>query len=324
MIYSFRRGEIMMTKTVKLSVIMSVLIFIFSVTAYAEQGTTAAAFLKLDQGIRPVSLGGAFTAAADDVNAIMYNPSGLSQLKGIEVTTMFSLWFAGIYYGYAAGAFNAGEIGTFGIGVVYVGTNDIPRWDSGGVAGAAFGAYDLGFNLAYGTAINKELSLGLTLKGFIEQIDTSGTFGFAADLGAIYKTPIKDLQLGMTIVNLGPKFGFGEAFWLPIAFKIGASYKGIRNMMLNMDYIQPIETFGILALGMEYWYRELLVMRIGFQFQGKFDLNEWYENFAGPDIMGSLVLGAGIKIDIYEIDYAYRQFGVLESTHRIGLTLKFK
>ena len=68
----------------------------------------------------------------------------------------------------------------------------------------------------------------------------------------------------------------------------------------------------------------LLVLRLGFQFQGKFDLNEWYQNFAGPDIMGSLVLGMGIKLDIYEIDYAYRQYGVLGSTHRIGLTLNFK
>lgn len=323
MIYSFERGELMKIKTLKLQVLMSVLLS-FSITVYAEQGTTAAAFLKLDQGIRPVSLGGAFTAAADDVNAIMYNPSGLSQLKGVELTTMFSMWFAGIYSGYLAGGFNAGEIGTFGVSVVYVGTNDISKWDAAGVSGGTFGAYDLGLNLAYGTAINKELSLGITLKIFNEMIDDSAAFGFAADLGAIYKLPIKDLQLGMTIVNLGPKFGFGEAFWLPIAFKVGASYKGIRNMMLNIDYIQPIETFGILAMGMEYWYRELLVMRVGFQFQGKFDLQEWYENFAGPDIMGSLVLGAGIKIDIYEIDYAYRQFGVLESTHRIGLTLKFK
>lgn len=315
----------MMTKTGKISVLMSVLFFLFSAIAFAEQGTTAAAFLKLDEGIRPVSLGGAFTGAADDVNAIMYNPSGLSQLKGIEATSMFSIWFAGIYYGYAAGAFPAGDIGTFGVGIVYVGTNDIPRWDAAGMPGAAFSAYDLDVNLGYGTAINKELSLGLTLKIFDEQIDSSGAFGFGADVGALYKVPgIKDLQLGMAITNLGPKFGFGEAFWLPIEFKIGASYKGIRNMMLNIDYIQPIETYGILAMGMEYWYRDLLVVRLGFQFQGKFDLNEWYENFAGPDIMGSLVLGAGIKIDIYEIDYAYRQFGVLESTHRIGLTLKFK
>jgi len=95
-------------------------------------------------------------------------------------------------------------------------------------------------------------------------------------------------------------------------------------MMLNLDYMQPIETYGILAFGMEYWYMDLFVVRLGYRFQGKFDLNEWYENYSGPDIMSGLVLGAGIKIDMYALDYAYRQFGVLENTHRVGLTFKFK
>jgi len=313
----------MSIKCVKKTVFTAVVLSLLAGFIYAEQGTTSAAFLKLDQGARPVAMGGAFTAAADDVNAIMYNPAGLSQLKGMEATTMYSLWFDGIMYGYLAAAYNAGDIGTFGLGVVYVSSGTIQGWDIAGNATSSFTAGDLGINLGYGTSINKETSLGITLKIFNEQISSSAALGFAADLGCIYKI-IKDLQLGVAVQNLGPKFGFGEAFWLPIDFRLGVSYTGIRSMMLNMDYIQPIETYGILALGMEYWYRELLVLRLGFQFQGKFDLNEWYQNFAGPGIMGSLVLGAGVKIDIYEIDYAYRQYGVLGSTHRMGLTLKFK
>jgi len=142
-------------------------------------------------------------------------------------------------------------------------------------------------------------------------------------VAGIYKLPVKDLQIGIVAQNLGPKFGFGEAFWLPIMFKVGLSYTGIRNMMLNLDYMQPIETYGILSFGMEYWYRDLLAVRLGYRFQGKMDLNEWYENYSGPDIMAGLVLGAGVKINMIEIDYAYRQFGVLENTHRLGLTLKF-
>ena len=290
----------------------------------AEQGTTAAAFLKLDQGARPIAMAGAFTAAADDVNAVMYNSAGLAQLKGIELTLMHSIWLAGIFYDYLAFAYPAGEIGTFGIGIVYVNSGEILRWDEAGNPGDSFSASNIGINLGYGTIINEELSLGITLKLFNESIDDVGAFGFAADLGGIYRTPVKDLKLGLNVQNLGPKFGFGEAFWLPIIFKFGAAYTGVRNMLLSAEYHQPIETYGILALGMEYWYRNIIAVRMGFNFQGKFDLNEWYENVAGPAIMGSIVLGAGVKIDIYEIDYAYKQFGVLQSTHRIGLSLKFK
>ncbi|MBI3597939.1 MAG: hypothetical protein HY201_00540 [Nitrospirae bacterium] len=34
------------------------------------------------EGIRPLGMGGAFTAVADDGNAIFYNPAGLNQIKG--------------------------------------------------------------------------------------------------------------------------------------------------------------------------------------------------------------------------------------------------
>lgn len=314
----------MSIKGIKKSVLAGVILFLFSGFLCAEQGTTSAAFLKLDQGARPVAMGGAFTGAADDVNAVMYNPAGLYQVKGMQATMMYSLWFADIMYGYIAGSYNAGDIGTFGVGLVYVTSGTIPGYDVNGNPAASFNASDLGINLGYGTSINKDTALGVTLKIFNEQIASSGALGFAADLGGLYKLPVNNLQLGIAVQNLGPKFGFGEAFWLPIDFRMGLSYTGIKNMMLNFDYIQPIETYGILALGMEYWYRDLLVIRMGFQFQGEFDLNQWYQNFAGPAIMGNLVLGAGIKLGTYEIDYAYRQYGVLGSTHRMGVTLNFK
>ncbi len=313
----------------KFNLIIKIIVFsIFFVYLFsfliAEQGTTSAAFLKLEAGARPVAMGGAFTGAADDVNAIMYNPAGLAQLKNIEITLMHSFWFVSVFYDYLAVAYPAGEIGTFALSFVYVNSGGIPKTDILGADLGEFLANDINFNIGYGTNINKELSLGLTIKLFNESIDDTGAFGFAADVAGIYKLPVKDLQMGIVAQNLGPKFGFGEAFWLPIMFKIGFSYTGIRNMMLNLDYMQPIETYGILALGMEYWYRDIFVVRVGYRFQGKFDLNEWYENYSGPDIMSGLVLGAGIKIDMYALDYAYRQFGVLENTHRVGLTFKFK
>ena len=42
---------------------------------------TGAAFLKIGTGARPAALGGAYTALADDVNAIYYNPGALARLQ---------------------------------------------------------------------------------------------------------------------------------------------------------------------------------------------------------------------------------------------------
>lgn len=313
-----------MKKIKKLLLIIISFLFLISSLLFSDQGTTAAVFLKLDQGVRPISMGGAFSGAADDVNATMWNPAGLSQLSNFEITLMHTIWFADIFYDYLALAYPAGEIGTFGLSIVYVNSGEIKKWDELGNDAGTFSSSNIGVNIGYGTVINKELSLGITVKLFNESIDTEGAFGFAADLGGIYKLPVNGLQMGINIQNLGPKFGFGEAFLLPITLRMGASYTGVRNLMINLDYIQPIETYGAIALGIEYWYRDLIVLRMGYQYQGMFDLNHYYENIAGPSILAGFVIGAGLKIDIYSIDYAYRQYGVLESTHRIGLTVKFK
>ncbi|MEI7641121.1 MAG: PorV/PorQ family protein [bacterium] len=305
------------------------LIIVFSViiTAsfiYAEQGTTAAVFLKLEQGVRPISMGAAFTGLADDVNAIQYNPAGLTQLPGFEISFMHSVWFQGIFYDNLALAYPFGDAGTFGLSVVYVNSGTIKGWDEFGVATSDFSASDIGVNLGYGTQLSKELSLGVTMKMFSEMIATENAFGFAGDLAVLYKLPVTGLQAGFMVQNLGPKFGFGEAFMLPITFRLGVAYKGVKNLAVTMDYSQAIETNGILAMGMEYWYKNLVVLRLGYQYQGMFDKNYYYQNYAGPAILAGFVVGGGLKLDMYEIDYAYKQYGVLGSTHRVGLTVSVK
>ena len=54
-------------------------------------GSSARPYFKdLGVGARPLGMGGAYVAAADDVNAILWNAAGLAQLKRQEITAMFS------------------------------------------------------------------------------------------------------------------------------------------------------------------------------------------------------------------------------------------
>src|SRR5438045_1286820 len=55
-----------------------------------------AAFLDTGWGARPVGMGGAFTAIADDSNAPLYNPAGLVQIQWNEVSAMYSRLFSGL------------------------------------------------------------------------------------------------------------------------------------------------------------------------------------------------------------------------------------
>ena len=49
---------------------------------------------QLFVGSRPLSMGGAFTAVADDANAITWNPAGLPGLRRTEFTSTYAELYA--------------------------------------------------------------------------------------------------------------------------------------------------------------------------------------------------------------------------------------
>jgi hypothetical protein len=69
--------------TIKLCLCASVVIFGFAVAgpAAGQHFTSGADFLLIGSGARSEGMGGAFTAVADDVNALTFNPAGLALLK---------------------------------------------------------------------------------------------------------------------------------------------------------------------------------------------------------------------------------------------------
>src|SRR6266576_3629750 len=91
------------------------LIFGLGSGAHADQGTTAASFLKLQTGPRAIAMAESFAGISDDVNAIQYNPAGLAYLKEKQVTLMHAVWFQDIFYDHLAVAWPMEGIGTLGL-----------------------------------------------------------------------------------------------------------------------------------------------------------------------------------------------------------------
>lgn len=58
---------------------VSILIFIFCL--FSSTTGYSAAYSKFYTGVRPIGMGGAFVAVADDSNTIFYNPAGLSRVN---------------------------------------------------------------------------------------------------------------------------------------------------------------------------------------------------------------------------------------------------
>src|SRR6202140_5251867 len=83
---------------------MKKLLAIVLLATFTLQLPVQAAFLDTGFGARPVGMGGAFTAIADDSNAPLYNPAGLVQVQWNEMSAMYSQLFSGLtlYSGSAA------------------------------------------------------------------------------------------------------------------------------------------------------------------------------------------------------------------------------
>ncbi|HJT24007.1 MAG TPA: UPF0164 family protein, partial [bacterium] len=65
-------------------------------------GTTTADILKINNGIRPAAMGGAYTAMGDDLYSINYNPAGLSYIKASQIVFFHLDSLASIQYEYLA------------------------------------------------------------------------------------------------------------------------------------------------------------------------------------------------------------------------------
>jgi len=112
----------------KLFVLLSILFISFTSTnAQTVFGKYAGEFMAIGIGGRPLGMGGAFVAVANDVTAGYYNPAGLANLNYPQVSLMHSEQFGNLVnYDYAAVGIPFGTDMSFGISVMRLGVDGIP------------------------------------------------------------------------------------------------------------------------------------------------------------------------------------------------------
>src|SRR5436309_2306797 len=83
-------------------------------------GTSGAPFLRIGVGARASGMGEAFTAVADDVSTIFWNPAGLANFKGREFLFMHNLWAPETSLEYVAYAQPIKDFGTLSGSLTYL------------------------------------------------------------------------------------------------------------------------------------------------------------------------------------------------------------
>jgi len=319
------------------------------VSNVSKVGTVAAPFLEIGVGSRAIGMGGAYTAVSDEVNGTYWNPAGCAFMKQGEAGFVHSNWIAGINFDNVSsivpignGSFIGGFITSLSMEEMEIRTIDNPEG-----TGEMFDASDMAFGITYATLLTDRLSLGANGKYIHQTIWNESASSMAIDLGLLFKTPYKDLALGMSISNFGPDMQMTgrdlnvyhdidpnnpgnndeiradletEQWSLPLIFRFGLAmhvYNGVNSkILLAVDAIHPNDNYEYINLGTEWNWRNWFFLRAG-----------WKTLFLDDTEQG-LTFGAGLHYRltgnmIFVSDVAYADFGRLENVIRYSLGIRF-
>ncbi|OGC07739.1 hypothetical protein A2526_02440 [candidate division WOR-1 bacterium RIFOXYD2_FULL_36_8] len=274
-----------------------------SIGVNAQTGTFAGDYLKLNGNAKASAMGGAFIGVSDDPSATFWNPSGLSQIKRIEILSTYMNYFAGISY--ISFAFSSPVMeSTLGLSVDYVNMGQIEETTPTNPTGTGrfFSPASLVIATSYARNVLNNLFLGGSFKLINDTIDTSNASGYGVDLGMLWNANAKG-TFGITLKNIVGSLGNTA---IPSNYGVGYSYK-LDDILFAADLNLPSDDNMFANFGIEYSFEDSFFVRSGLT-------SKQTDN-------SSISFGIGFISKNIQFDYAFVPHSELDTTHQ--LTIKF-
>ena len=288
----------------------------------ADQPDYSSELLSIGVGARPLAMGGAFVAAASDATAAYWNPAGLALIDDTEITTIHATQSSIQDYDFLNIAFPTQGAGTYALSYIRLNVGGIDITGSNPTILGTTQATEQAVLISGGWMLGRDLAVGGTIKLLKDDEYTASAFGFGSDLGLLYK-PFKELAFGITARDYT---GGSRIYWqntptdpeqvLSPSLKIGVSFtkelgkrvneNGVMipdsTIMANfdMDTLYIDKGLNTYHFGLEYWYRQFVAIRAGFQSNGfQFDSDNL-----------TLSAGVGVWVYLFEFDYAFVNYQI--------------
>ncbi|GAB4314768.1 MAG: hypothetical protein Kow0074_01960 [Candidatus Zixiibacteriota bacterium] len=281
----------------------------------AQASWNAGNYLKLGVGARPLGMGNAFVAVADDATAIYWNPAAMTISDKTRVFVSYADRFgAGVQDQNAGIAFHWRDELYIGFGFIRSHIGDIkysPERRTSSERPTVNGTFEdaeVALVASGAMRFSDLLSLGVTVKYLTHELAGKTADGIGFDFGAML-TLTDRLILGANTQNINrPRINWKNETShfdrIPANIKLGASYAIVPDRLrVSTDFNVPDHDDLLLNIGGEYTPVSNLSLRGGFN---------------GED----LGTGASIGWQDVQMDYAYYIHDIGD-THRITLLYKF-
>lgn len=261
-------------------------------------GTAHAAFEDWQVGIRSSAMSGAYTAVADDIDAVRWNPAGLSQ---------FDSWQASVYakrlWG-VAGLTNQ----TLSIG------RKFGKWGGAAVSAQQVGCdleTDQTLTLSHGFDLNSQLAFGYNFNFYRLWQDRFGSaMTVGIDIGLLAKV-YRNWRVGCFGHNLNhPGLGKDYRYDLPSGVNVGVSYTPFSGVLVSVEAGKDAGQITRYKVGSEYaLWQDKLDLRAGIINEGQLTL---------------YTMGFGVTAKGILVGYAFEGgHQALSGTHQFGLGYKW-
>ncbi len=276
--------------------------------AGSGKGSSAVPFLRIAPTARPIGLGGAFTGVAEGVDALGYNPAGLTTIDRATVSLTHNEMVLGVDYDYAAVAYRFAPRTVAGLSFTSLGAKETRRNSAGAITGS-FRNSDIAGALTVSHSLTDILALGITGRLLRSKLDDLSASGVGFDAGIRYRMPgLPGLTLGAAVHNLGTDIHYNSVnLPQPWTIRGGASWRGYRErVMVAGDIEWDREGQMIFHTGIEGRTQGGLFGRLGATLH------------QDADIRQVLRAGLGVATSVGDFDYAYESYGTqLGSNHRL-------
>ena len=299
---------------------LAIILLIISCPAFGlGQAGTDIAVLEAGVGARPLGMGGAFTAIADNADAPYWNPAGLANIKSQEINTMQTRLSSDSDHYYVSYVYPL-KRGAIGISWIQVALGTITQTTTTDafnevITTGIFSYFSNAYMLSYGLPITPNISFGLTAKYLTsDMFQIAGGQAYGYSVTPAFLLRITNAALPITIggkidelIN-EQKWGTGTAEKAIPKARLGMSINQPKmGSTVAVDLAQTMSTGYATEISMGYeWIKDALSIRAG---------------YAGSAISA----GAGFISGVARIDYAYVQQTSLsrENVHRVSLSGKW-